>query len=295
MSKSSPSGRTSQISTSISCNGHAGLGRRRGGHVFTAEKAWQGTGQFPFSSTQTHTQVQEHQPIGTQHRACLSPGCQGVSCVVCFGLHRAVPCHACCLPWQMPALAEQDCQSFDSLLAMFGEAPERLPIADPSFFFFFFGVEFSGRGGVMSAGWVRGIGTPAGLGWWVGMPGQRPPAPAPRRGLGVLLHSPLPLCRASFFFLLVSQCKKEAGSGGLARLPVRAGFGVSPEGPGRRYGGGWDAGPAGRPGHGGALGGYDGAMVLRRAEREEGNGGGAVSTAHIGQKACADSSGFLTG
>lgn len=36
-------------------------------------------------------------------------------------------------------------------------------------------------------------------------------------------------------------------------------------------------------------------MVLRRAEREEGSGGGAVNTARIGQKACADSCGFLTG
>lgn len=202
MSKSSPSGRTSQISTSICCNGHAGLGRRRGGHVFTAEKAWQGTGQFPFSSTQTHTQVQEHQPIGTQHRACLSPGCQGVSCVVCFGLHRAVPCHACCLPWQMPALAEQDCQSFDSLLAMFGEAPERLPIADPSFFLLFFWrrVLRKGRGderGVGSGYWNPGR---AGLvGWDAGSAPSRARAPPGAGSFASFTAATLP----SFLFLSV--------------------------------------------------------------------------------------------
>lgn len=78
MSTSLPSNRTSQIPINSHFLQRSRWAGGQAGHVFTAErepKAWQGS--FLFRQHR-HTQVQMHQPIGTQHRVCLSPACQGV-------------------------------------------------------------------------------------------------------------------------------------------------------------------------------------------------------------------------
>lgn len=66
----------------------------------------------------------------------------------------------------------------------------------------------------MSAGWVRGIGTPAGLSWWGGVPGQRPPAPPGAGGWEFcFIHRCHFEVRQGYFFLCLGLEKRPGVEG----------------------------------------------------------------------------------